>query len=184
MPRTRHASINEQERVRQMMVNRIFVLGDIVANHIDEVTYKGVYKGKTSRSVTGRQDGVYYSRSNSGHYKAVVDGQELDSYDLGQQKVGSQGFCQTFACMNFLARGKAPATNPNMEAATKAALEFIIKHSDVLWRDYAGQSRDPKAYCTDYTVENAEDFLEEVRELHGDKKLMSYLDDEHTYYFR
>ena len=184
MPRTRNATLSEQERVRRMMVNRIFVLGDIVANHINDVTSQGVYKGKTGQCIIGKHDGIYFTRQNNGHYKAVVDGEELDSYVLGQQPRGSQGFCQTFACMNFLARGKALATNPDVESATKAALEFIMKHCDVLWRDYANQSRDPKVYCTDYSIESAEDFVEEVKELYDDENLLSYLKDEYTYYFR
>lgn len=166
------------------MVNRIFVLGDIVASHIDEVTHQGVYKGKTRQYINGKHDGVYFTKQSAGHFKAVVDGQELDSYMLGQQKCGSQGFCQTFACMNFLARGKAPVTDPDIETATKAALEFIMKQSNVLWRAYAERSRDPKGYCTDFSLESAEDFIEEVRELYDDKMLLSYLGDEYIYNFR
>ena len=51
-----------------------------------------------------QEDGIYFNatrRSNSGHFVARKDGNLLDSYTLRYQQRGSNGFCQTFAIMNY-----------------------------------------------------------------------------------
>lgn len=51
------------------------------------------------------EDGIYFNatrRSNSGHFIARRNGAKLDSYKLRYQLPGSNGFCQTFAIMNYV----------------------------------------------------------------------------------
>lgn len=53
-------------------------------------------------------DGIYFlgsrrgGNSDAGHFVAIRDGTYYNSYDLGQQASGSNGFCQSYSIVNFM----------------------------------------------------------------------------------
>jgi hypothetical protein len=75
--------------------------GDYAA--IKSITGSTVIDGKPDV----KTDGIYFSSgagraSSAGHFIAVRGGVVLDSYRMRLQKDGSDGFCQSFAMMNYL----------------------------------------------------------------------------------
>ena len=76
-----------------------------------------------------KKDGVYFTptgrSSSAGHFVAVRGGRVLNSYDLRLQNHGSNGFCQTFAMMNYLGLtpifGSGSAIHGKTECARDAA---------------------------------------------------------------
>lgn len=93
------------------------------------------------RKYDEKRDGIYfktYKGSPEGHFVCVKNRVKWDSYKWGQQKENSNGFCQTFAIMNFLAN-QATIPKVGIYEHTVTALKFLKSHAAKLVKPISRQ---------------------------------------------
>lgn len=128
------------------------VLLDLITTAAGSPEVIAILTGKArtvGRPTSQSPDGVYFvaTRSSrddpvpSGHFKSVRNGVIFDSYAQGFQRPGSNGFCQTFAMMNYLDQADECVAGSQVESG-KAALRWLAKNSKALIRVFNRLAKD------------------------------------------
>jgi len=125
-------------------------------------------------------DGIYFrGRGNAGHFICKANGQEINSYNNNQQISGRNGFCQTFAIMNYHYKGNI--YTKNVQEATKEALIFLRKNANLLVPSFRQAARELDLFADLYNRTDTRNIREYIDRLYNNRNFRRILQTEQTY---
>lgn len=125
-------------------------------------------------------DGIYFrGRGNAGHFVCKANGQVINSYGNRQQIPGTNGFCQTFAIMNYVNNGNI--YTDNVQDATNQALDFLRRNANLLVPSFRQAIRQLDLYADLYNTTNTREIREYIDRLSNNRNFRRILQTEETY---
>ena len=125
-------------------------------------------------------NGIYFrGRGNAGHFVCKANGQEINSYNNRQQAPGTNGFCQTFAIMNYVNNGNIYTYN--IQDATQAALDFLRRNANLLVPSFRQATRELDLFADLYNTTDTRNIREYIDRLSNNRNFRRILQTEHTY---